>query len=104
MFENHISEDAERRVNLNHRLHNLENSVGNVQKTIDGHISDETDDVKKLMRVMFGDKETGEIGLLLMVKDIHTKIVKVDGVWGFMKLLLLVGGVTGMLYTFFRKF
>lgn len=61
------------------------------------------DENKKFHRVLFGDKETGEVGMQQMVKEMYTKIVQVNGLVGFFKLFMILGGVSGMLYAFFKK-
>lgn len=61
----------------------------------------------RLNRVIFGERDIDgiviEVGMHRMLIDIHTKFVQANGVVGFFKMLGLVGGVSAMLYAFFKK-
>lgn len=57
---------------------------------------------ERMNRVIFGDADT--VGMQTMMKELHTKFIQANGLLSFLKLLLLIGGVSGMLYAFFRRF
>lgn len=44
-----------------------------------------------LMRVIFGDEQTGEKGMKEKVDEIHQMIVQVNGVGSFLKWIIVIG-------------
>lgn len=59
---------------------------------------------KDMKRAMFGDKQTGEIGMVREHKIVFDKMIGFKGVEGFFKWFLLSGGVVGLLFALFQKF
>ena len=78
--------------------------IDTLQAFIENHATNEADDIKELKRLILGNAKTGEIGMKKMLEDVHIKFVQANGVISVAKLMLLMGGVSAMLYTFFRKF
>ncbi len=71
-------------------------------KKLDQHIKDSSyrldngdRNFEKLNRVLFGDKDSQEIGMKDKVDEIHKLVTKVDGVGGFLKWLIIAGGALG---------
>jgi hypothetical protein len=58
---------------------------------------------ERLNRAIFGDKDTN-IGMLKKVDEMYTAIIEVRGIKGFFKNILLISGVVGVMYAFFRRF
>jgi hypothetical protein len=61
---------------------------------------DENSKIKKehdlLMRTVFGDEQIeGDTGMKQKVDEIHKVMVKLDGVGGFLKWIIIIGGSLG---------
>ena len=67
------------------------------------HVEQEEPKIDKMWVAIFGDEETNTIGMKQKVDDIHTRITQVDGIGGFLKWLIIIGGALGALKLWILK-
>ena len=59
---------------------------------------------KDMKHTIFGDKQTGEIGMVKEHKIMYDKMIGIDGVRGLFKWIILTSGTVGILFALFRRF
>lgn len=79
-------------------------TISKLFDTLDKKLVNHSDNIRDIKELLYGNPEKGEKGMKQMVEEMHTRFVQANGIMGSMKLILLIGGVIGMLYTFFKKF
>lgn len=72
-------------------------------KKIDNWIQRHEEVSNSFKQALFGDPQTGELGLVRMTRDMHEKFLSFSGVKGLFNWILLTGGVIGLLYALFKK-
>lgn len=78
--------------------------LSEMKQLLVSHINDENDQLKRMHNVIFGNDKEKSVGMRQQLDEVHTKFVQANGIVGMLKLLLIIGGASTILYSFFRKF
>lgn len=66
-----------------------------MEELLKKHIDEDQRNFLEIREVFFGNKETGEIGLIQKVNELHELLIQAKGVKSFMGIVILIGAVFG---------